>query len=235
MKCHSEYVRSIVVAAVFLFSISARVSYADAPCPDPSTLRVVILSAGSGVLDDAKPKYNLLISDVRGMLVGLRSMAPELSDPSFAYLDRLKLELATGNIPGSLSEMDSYLRDQRPDVLELVYPVIDIEGTRIVYKHGAYLGPDCGLSICMIQDRQWVPPSARYTIVKEYYRILTLYALAVNAIHARCNDNVAGVLLQTAIAKIDELQSRSLEFEQSRQIKADAARRLRALQLKVVP
>lgn len=206
------------------------------PACDASTpLRIVVLCSDPKPVGDAQGKFTILMNDVQKMLWSLRQSSPELSAPEFAYLDKLRLEPAANAGSPSAYELGTILRDQRTDVLELVYPVVVVDGSKVIYQHAAFLGSECGFSDCLFTDSQYVPPSARYSIVKEYYRVLTLYALGVDALRANCSDTIAKTLFALTIKRIDELRSGDKEFERIREIRSEAERRLNGMRVGLTP
>ncbi len=217
------------VGACFSLVMVAAAAATLADTCKQDSLRLVVLTVDAEVIGDAKGKYNRLMWDTRQMLLNLPSDLANPDDPDFAYLRRLKPERVAADVLSSPAGMDAYWRNDKKDALEVIGTYVLTEGKGFLYQSEAYVGPECGLSNCYFSDEEVEPPPVYYELVKRYQRVLTLYALAVDASRAQCSDKVVQRLLEAARDDIQDLEERNLRFRRVSEIKGGISRRLQAL------
>jgi hypothetical protein len=96
----------------------------------------------------------------------------------------------------------------------------------VSYANELYVGDECGLRDCYFNDTMKVPPKAFEHLIPDYLRVLTLYALGVDATRAACPTKIAQALFRRALATITAIEARNLKFQRIGEVKADLTARL---------
>ena len=218
----SEWLRCVLLLLLAAYVVPDGTTWAQA-CESPSSLRVVVVQIDGSPSAEAQAKYNFVMNASRRLLLDLRGdIAP--ADPDFDYLRQLRAERVSGDIMTGLSRMGIYWRSERTDVLQIVGTTVAVDKvngeTRVTYTNEMYLGENCGLRDCYFNEEMHVPPKAFESLIPDYLRVLTLYALGIDAVRAACPNKIGRAFFDGALRTIADIERRNLRFGRMPEIKA---------------